>query len=260
MKVNILGCGTSTGVPLVCCTCAVCISTNPKNKRLRTSIYISTDCGQSVLVDTGPDLRQQCLRANITNIDKVLYTHCHADHVFGIDDLRPFNFKKKQAIQIYADDITAQDLLRNFQYCFSESRNGSSVPELKLNKITPYESFKVGNTDFMPLPILHGKMRVISYRVGNFAYLTDGSAIPDKTKEHLQNLDILIINGLRERPHNTHFTIAEAVKEIESIRPKKAFLTHLSHEIDYELGNQRLKQISKLDIELAYDGLELAIN
>lgn len=260
MKVNVLGCGTSTGVPLVCCNCAVCLSDNPRNKRLRTSVHISTNCGHSVLVDTGPDLRQQCLRARINNLDKVLYTHCHADHVFGIDDLRPFNFKKREAIEIFADEATSKDLLRNFNYCFTESRTGSSVPQLKLKIIDAYKSFIIGQTEFLPLPIMHGDMQVMSYRIGKFAYLTDGSFIPEKTKQHLGQLDVLIINGLRERPHSTHFTIEQAVREIESIKPQKAYLTHLSHEIDYEAGNELLKKLSSLDISLAYDGLELAIN
>ena len=260
MKVKVLGCGTSTGVPLVCCTCAVCLSQNLKNKRLRTSIYITTNCNKNILIDTGPDLREQCLRADIKNVDKVLYTHCHADHVYGIDDLRPFNFAKKQRIEVFADPITAKDLLKSFDYCFYKSESDSSVPELKLSQIQPYEYFNIGETQILPLPIMHGRMHVTAYRFGKFAYLTDGSFIPDKTKDELKNLDILMINGLRERSHSTHFTIAEAVKEIECLKPKKAYLTHLSHEIEYDAINQKLKTMSNLDISLAYDGLEFAIN
>ena len=260
MKVKILGSGTSTGVPLVGCTCHVCLSDNPRNKRLRTSAFISTDCGQDVLIDTSTDLRQQCLREGITNVDKVLYTHCHADHVYGIDDLRPFNFKKRQSIEAYADSITAKDLLIHFDYCFRESTSGSSVPQLTLKKIEPYEIFKIGDLEILPLPIMHGNLRVMAYRIGNFAYLTDGSFIPEKTRENLIGLDYLIINGLRERAHSTHFTISGAVTEIKTIKPKKSYLTHLSHEVDYDAGNKLLKTLSNLDIELAYDGLELAIN
>jgi phosphoribosyl 1,2-cyclic phosphate phosphodiesterase len=256
MKVTVLGSGTSTGVPTVGCKCAVCTSDNPRNNRLRSSIYIQTEA-TGVLVDSGPDLRLQALRAGISSIEHVLYTHSHADHVFGIDDLRPFNFISGNPISAYANSHTADELERNFRYCFHRDPEyvGGQPPQLKLNRITSEKPFRAGDLDVLPLSVFHGSLEVLAFRIGNFAYVTDCSLIPEKTKAHLGGLDTLILNGLRNRPHNTHLTIDQAVDQIRELKPKRAYLTHLSHEIEHESENLRLSKISDVSVALAYDGL-----
>lgn len=261
MKVHILGTGTSTGVPVIGCKCKVCTSDNPKNKRLRSSIYIQTEQNTGILIDSGPDLRQQAIRAKIERIDSVLYTHNHADHVFGIDDLRPFNFLSKKNIYLYANKYTAEQLEKNFYYCFHKDPNyqGGNPPRLILKTITPSKDFEVHGTKVTPLSIFHGDLEIMAYRIGDFAYLTDCSFIPDETKLKLQNLEVLIIDGLRERPHSTHFSVEQAIQEIKELKPKKAYLTHISHELDHEEINRKLSKIKDTDIELAFDEMFLEI-
>ena len=265
-KATVLGCGTSTGVPIPGCSCDVCTSDNPRNKRLRPSIYLElalgNDTNKGVLIDTSTDLRQQALRQKIASIDAVLYTHSHADHIFGIDDLRSFNFIQKNPIPVYAKKSTAADLSRLFKYAFFPDPNyqGGAPPRLELHTIEAYQALNLFGANFIPLPLLHGTMEIFGYRLGNFAYLTDCSSIPEKTKEHLQNLDTLILDGLRDRPHKTHFTLKQAVYEIEQLKPKQSYLTHMSHDIEYEEANQRLAQSTEQNVELAYDGLEFSIS
>jgi phosphoribosyl 1,2-cyclic phosphate phosphodiesterase len=261
LKVYVLGTGTSTGVPLVGCDCKICKSSNPKNKRLRSSIFIENDDGQCVLVDTSPDLRQQMLRAELTRIDAVIYTHSHADHIFGIDDLRPFNFFLNKVIPLYADKFSAEEIKKHFHYCFFKDPDyeGGAPPKLSLTKLEYFTPTTIAGVEVMPISILHGKMPVLGLRIGDFAYITDASHIPAESKDKLENLDVLIINGLRNRPHKTHFTIDQAVKEIEELAPKRAYLSHLSHEVEHETENERLAGASSIPIELAYDGMILEV-
>jgi len=258
MKVHVLGTGTSTGVPTIGCDCHVCTSNNPKNKRLRCSLYIETE-KTGLLIDTGPDLRQQALRAGIKKVDSVLYTHSHADHVFGIDDLRPFNFISKKSIPVYANQQTAEELEKNFYYCFHQDPNyeGGNPPRLVLKTVKPNQELTIQDIKVTPLSVFHGQLEVIAYRIRDFAYITDCSLIPEETKAKLQGLDTLIIDGLRNRPHNTHFSVEQAVQEIMSLKPKHAFLTHISHELDHEEENRKLSKIKDVKIELAYDGMVL---
>lgn len=260
LRVEILGSGTSTGVPIPSCSCKICSSTDPKNKRLRTSIALTSE-KQTVVIDTGADFRTQVLRSGIKDIAAVLYTHTHADHIFGIDDLRGFNYTSGKAIPLYADKDSIKSLKEIFSYIFTPDLNypGGALPKLLLNEIVPFKTFEVAGLKITPLPLLHGKLVVLGFRIGNFAYLTDCSEIPEATKEKLTDLDYLIIDGLRDRPHPTHLSFARAVCEIEQLRPRKAYLTHITHEVDHDAGNARLKELTSADVELGYDGLVLEL-
>ena len=260
MKVRVLGSGTSTGVPIPGCRCDVCLSTNPRDNRLRASILLELP-QHRILIDTSTDLRQQSLRAEISSIDAVLFTHTHADHVSGIDDLRSFNFINGCVIPIYGDEATCSELSSKYRYAFflDPDYEGGSPPRLTLHQLEPYVPTNICGVEILPLPIFHGRLQILGYRIGDFAYLTDCSSIPERTKQMLHGLDTLILDGLRHRPHPTHFTIEQAVREIETINPRKAFLTHLSHEVEYFSGNKRIKELTSSAIELAYDGLEIEL-
>ncbi len=267
MRVTILGSGTSIGVPVPACGCSVCRSDNPKNKRLRTSIFIQLDSKSSsgsvsaqsfnLLVDSSTDLRQQALAANISRIDAVIYTHAHADHIFGIDDLRSFNFRQKSAIPLYADDATTISLQKIFQYAFEPEENylGGALPQLTLHRFEEFKPIVLGGHEILPIPIEHGRLKVFGFRIGNFAYLTDCSKIPDESRKYLSGLEVLVLDGLREQPHNTHFSHEQAVKEVEQLQPKQTYLIHISHDAEHENANRKLNAMTKFAVELAYDGL-----
>ncbi len=260
MRVTVLGTGTSTGVPIPGCSCGVCSSEEPRNKRLRCSIFVEDQKGSGgVLVDTSPDLRIQALRSGITDVKAVLYTHTHADHVHGIDDLRSFNFINKRSIPLYGLPEHTDELLRKFSYCFIKNTayEGGAPPQLELKNLEPAETLSLDSIEIVPLLLHHGSARVLGYRFNSFAYLTDCSHIPEESGAKLRELDVLIIDGLRERPHKTHFNIEQAIEQIEILRPGRAYLTHMSHEVDYETTNTMLAQASSIPIELAYDGLTL---
>ena len=263
MRITVLGSGTSTGIPLVACSCPVCQSTNPYNKRYRSSVLIETNDGTCILIDTTPDLRTQALNAKMTKVHTVLYTHTHADHILGIDDLRAFNFAMKRPIPIYANQQSSDYIKKSFSYTLKELVNypGGAPPKLLLNTIEPYEPISIRNENsnkehkVIPLLAFHGQLEVLGYRIHNFAYITDCSRIPDKTISMLNNLDCLILDGLRERPHKTHLTLSQAIKIMEIVKPKKGYLTHISHETDHDEGNELIKNSTPLNIELAFDGL-----
>ncbi len=266
MKVTVLGTGTSTGVPVPACRCAICTSQNPKNTRLRASIYVELPNNSAsgarpfgILIDTATDLRTQALRAGLSHIDAVFYTHCHADHVFGIDDLRSFNFITGEVIQIYASKDVGKELTGRFDYAFNADLDyeGGMAPMLNLHRINPLEPVQFDTHLVTPLPLFHGKLGIFGYRINNFAYLTDCSSIPEETRELLDGLDTLIIDGLRFKPHKTHFTIEQSIREIERIKPKQAYITHISHEVDYDFGNSYIRERTTAAVELCYDGLVL---
>lgn len=249
MKFTILGSGTSTGIPMVGCRCAVCTSADPKDQRTRTSLLVE-NCGSYILVDTSTDLRQQAIREGIPRIDAVLFTHAHADHVHGIDDLRGFHFIHKQAIKCYAESGTMEEITAKFAYIFNGSREHSYHKLLEPHEISaPFELYGVRVT---PVPLLHGTMKSTGYRFNDFAYLTDCSAIPDSSHDLLKGLDTLIIDALRHTPHQNHFNIQDAIAEALKIGAKRTFLTHLTHEISHSEESELPDGIF-----FAYDGLSL---
>ncbi len=267
MKLTILGSGTSSGVPIIGCSCNICNSKNPKNNRMRSSVYV--DLGieydesiRYILIDAGPDFRTQALRFKLPRIDAILFTHAHADHIFGLDDVRIYNFKQNASIPIYADQKTSDALKRTFHYCFFHDPNyqGGGIPSLRMNQISPGVDVNLGLCLVTPIRIYHGRMPILGFRIGKFAYLTDCSKIPKESLEYIQNLDLLIISGLRYKAHPTHFTIPEAIEQIELLNPAKAYLTHLSHDIEHSLTDKIIKKKTKSRVELAYDGLVTEIN
>ncbi len=249
--ITVLGSGTSSGVPTIGCTCEVCTSPDPRDKRLRPSILIEYG-GRTVIIDTTPDFRMQALRAGIRRLDAVLYTHAHADHILGLDDVRPFNFFQKETIPLYATEETFATIRRVFCYAFEESE--SSVPRLDLRTLdgAPFDLFGVR---FTPVRLEHGRGTVYGFRFGRAAYLTDHSGIPEESKAHLQGLDVLFLDALRHRPHKTHTTVEQAVALVEELQPRRAFFTHMCHDLLHERTEAALPP----HIRLAYDGLEIDV-
>jgi phosphoribosyl 1,2-cyclic phosphate phosphodiesterase len=253
LKVTILGSGTSTGVPVPGCSCDVCRSSSSRNSRTRCSILVSW-AGKNVLVDTSTDLRQQALREGINRIDAVLFTHTHADHVNGIDDLRPFNMASGEAIPIFGSSETLAVIRRNFGYIFDRTLGPGYRPQLVTREVDgPFTLFGL---TVEPLPLLHGSGRSLGYRFGPFAYLTDCSEIPPETEEHLKGLEALLIDGLRFRPHRTHFNIPQALAAAARLRPHRTLLTHLSHDVDHD----RHSSILPAGAEFAFDGQRLSFH
>ncbi len=247
MKITILGCGTSTGVPMVGCDCRVCNSADPKDNRTRASILIETS-GSRILVDTSPDLRLQSLREKIPGIDAVLFTHTHADHVNGIDDLRGFYLIHRRTVPCYGSQETIEALCRKHSYIFTGAQNGAYAPLLEPHAVSGH--FRLLGLMIQPVPLIHGYSPSTGYRIGNTAYLTDCSGIPDTSHALLENLDVLIMDGLRYKPHPSHFNIEEALHVVSQLKPGRAILTHLTHEVAYS-DKSRLPR----GVEFAYDGM-----
>ena len=247
-----LGTGTSSGVPMIGCTCAICRSTDPRDKRLRPSIYIAVDGGAGILVDTTPDLRQQALTHSLARLDAVLFTHSHADHILGLDEIRRFNFMQGAAIPCYAAEDVWQTIRRTFSYAFDGlERQGGGIPRIDVREIAG--PFDVAGLHVVPVPLFHGKLPILGFRFGDFAYLTDCSAIPDASWPLVEGVETLVIDALREKKHSTHFTVTEALEAIARIAPRRAYLTHMSHDLGHAETNARLPR----GVELAYDGLSL---
>ena len=253
MRVTILGSGTSFGVPVIGCNCPVCLSDNSRNRHLRASAAVEIQ-GKVLLLDTGPDLREQALRFSLDRVDAVLYTHAHADHIHGIDELRIFNLRHLHSIPCYANSDTCSKLRSYFAYIFDEKEEEAGYPLLGKPHLTIHEvegPFALLGVAVVPVPMLHGARQVFGYRIGRFAYLTDVSRMPESSMPLIQGLDLMVIDALRARSHPTHFSIDEALQVIRVARPARAVLTHLSHQIDYETTNASLPE----GVELAYDGL-----
>ena len=251
VRLTFLGTGTSTGVPAVGCPCDVCRSTDPRDKRLRASILLEYD-GRAVVVDAGTDFRQQALRVGLDHLDAVLVTHAHADHIFGLDDIRPFNFLTRRAVPIYADDLTWTGIRRVYEYVFNPTSYGG-VPQFEPHVVDgPFDLFGLTVT---PSYVIHGRLPVVAYRFGGVAYATDCNEIPDETVDALAGLDVLVLDGLRYADHPTHMTIPKALDYIERIAPGKAYLTHMNHEVRHAEVSEQLPP----HVELAYDGLVVEV-
>jgi phosphoribosyl 1,2-cyclic phosphate phosphodiesterase len=252
MRVTFLGTGTSTGVPVVGCRCAVCTSTHPHNQRLRQSVAIEAN-GKHFLIDTTPDLRLQLLRHPIPRLDFVLFTHSHADHLMGLDDIRPFNFRQRETLHAFASPPTAKAIRRAFSYIWdSASQIGGGKPQLELHEIEG--AFTWQGIDVVPIPVIHGDWTILGFRIGPFAYITDTNGVPESSMRLLEGIDTLALDGLRPAPrHPTHFTIDEAVECAQQIGARMTYLIHLTHEVDHETVDATLPG----GVRLAHDGLVL---
>ena len=227
MKVTFLGTGTSQGVPVIGCTCKTCISEDPRDKRYRCSIHISIE-HVDMVIDISPDFRSQMLRAKVPRIDAILFTHEHADHVAGLDDIRPYNFMQHEALQVFGEKRLLDEITKRFEYIF-DFIPYPGAPRIIKNEILPNQPFLVKGIEVLPIRIMHGTLPILGYRVGNFAYLTDVKAIPEDSIASLQNLDVLVINALRYEPHHSHLSFDESLSMIQQLNPKTAYLTHISH-------------------------------
>ncbi|WP_111682684.1 MBL fold metallo-hydrolase [Winogradskyella tangerina] len=253
MKITFLGTGTSQGIPIIGSTHPVCLSDNPKDKRLRVSILVEWD-DYCYVVDCGPDFRQQMLNAKVTKIDGVVFTHEHADHTMGLDDIRPFFFRQGD-IDLYAHKRVFKALEKRFDYIFTSEAKYPGVPSVIKHEIKN-EPFTLGNLEIIPVDGLHYKLQVFGFRFGNFAYLTDMKTVPDVEIEKLRDLDVLVVNALREEPHISHFNLEEALEFIEKVRPKRAYLTHISHWLGF---HDDVQQKLPENVFLAYDNLQITI-
>lgn len=251
MKVTFLGTGTSQGVPIIGCNCEVCTSLDKKDKRLRSSIYVQLENG-SFVIDSGPDFRYQLLREGITDLDAVVYTHEHKDHIAGLDDVRPINFLRKKAINVYATERVQEALKRDFHYVFADYKY-PGIPQIHLNTID-INSFELLGEEIIPVEGLHHKLPVLGFRVKDFCYVTDMNYISEDERSKMKNLDVLVINGLRKETHISHFTLDEAIEVIQDLKPKKAFITHISHQLG---KHEEVEKELPENIYLAYDGLSL---
>jgi len=249
VKITFLGTGTSQGVPVIACECNVCQSSDQHDKRLRTSLILEAE-GTTLLFDAGPDFRQQMLKERVMKIDSILLTHEHKDHIGGLDDVRAFNYKSQDAIDIYAEERVQKAIKKEYSYVFSEYQY-PGIPKMRLNQLTD-NSFTVKGIKIEPIRVYHYRLPVYGFRVGNFAYITDANYIPETSKEKLFGVKYLVINALRKEKHISHFSLREAIDFIREISPKKAFITHISHQMGF------YTEVSKelpANIFLAYDGL-----
>lgn len=252
MKITVLGSGTSSGVPTIGCTCPTCTSDDPRDNRFRTSIWVRSR-GTSVIIDSSNDFRAQCLRAGVRNLDAVVYTHHHYDHIAGFDDIRAFNFVQRRPMPIYGMPETIENIRRIFEYAFRKPGDHENSAPVVIDHEILDDPFAIGPLVIQPLELGHGSMRVNGYRIGSFAYCTDCNAISARGRELLRGIDVLILDGLRPSPHPTHFTIDEAVATAAEIGARVTYLTHIAHDLKHSEANDSLPP----GVELAYDGLEI---
>lgn len=254
LKFTFLGTGTSQGVPVIGCKCPVCLSENQRDKRLRTSLMIQSET-TTVVIDSGPDFRQQMLRSRVERLDGLIFTHAHKDHIAGMDDIRAYNYLQGGAINVYATDETISVLKREFEYVFSNS-GYPGIPEVNLIQIQSKEPFFVGDIEFMPIQVMHHRMPVLGFRIGPFTYITDANFIHDYEKQKIFGSQILVLNALRREKHISHFTLAEALAMVEEFKPQQAFFTHISHQLGRH--NEVSHELPE-GISLAYDELVLEV-
>ncbi|GBR73524.1 beta-lactamase domain-containing protein [Candidatus Termititenax aidoneus] len=255
MQITFLGTGTSNGIPMVACACAVCRSDNPRNKRLRSSVWLEKD-GHALLIDASSDFRQQALTHNILDVDDVLITHTHADHVFGLDEFRRFNIKYQKRVNVYLSAEADKELRATLRYMYETPRQaGGGITALDNHILQNYQAINIGGFSVAALPIKHGLYEIFGYRVDDFAYLTDCSEIPEKTFERLKNLNVLVLDALRDTPHPTHFSLEQAVAAARRIGARQTYFTHIAHNLEHETTNKTLLP----NMQLAYDGLKVII-
>lgn len=254
MKITLLGTGTSQGIPIIGCSCRTCTSNNPRDKRLRTSAYVETN-GLKILIDTSIDFRQQMLTNNITDLDVILFTHHHVDHIFGLDDLRQINQRHNKFINIYGNETTLNEIKITFRYILDEELiKYRAVPLVNFNYIDNREFF-IGEQKIIPVEVYHGRLKIMGYRINDFAYITDCSNIPNVEINKLYGLKVLVLNALRRAPHPTHFNLAQAIEIAQLVKPELTYFTHITHDLNYD----EISGILPDNIFLGYDGLTLTI-
>jgi len=253
LKITFLGTGTSQGVPVIGCGCAACRSQEERDKRLRSSVLVE-HAQQVLLIDTGPDFRQQMLRAGVSKLDAVLYTHEHRDHISGLDDIRAFNYIQKSPMDVFGEERVMRALKSGFPYVFAEKKY-PGIPQVMIHTISTIP-FKIGDVEIIPIRLMHYRLPVLGFRIGDFAYLTDGNYISETEKEKLYGIKYLVVNALRKEAHISHFNLSEAIKLIEELSPRMAYLTHISHQMGV---CSELEKELPLQIRPAYDGLVLEV-
>ena len=255
MLVTFLGTGTSQGVPVIGCACAVCSSLDYRDKRLRVSVHLQVQ-GKSIIIDSGPDFRQQALRERVHHLDALVFTHEHKDHTGGLDDIRAYNFRQQQDVPVHAEPRVLDQLRREYAYIFSEHKY-PGIPQVQLHPIlSDTAAFSVAGVEFLPIRALHYKLPVLGFRVGGFTYVTDANHLSPEALERMRGSDIIVLNALRHEKHISHFTLREAVAILEDLAPRQAYLTHISH----QLGRHRdIEADLPSFIRLAYDGLRVEI-
>ncbi|HZY78054.1 MAG TPA: MBL fold metallo-hydrolase [Cyclobacteriaceae bacterium] len=253
MKISFLGTGTSQGVPVIGCTCEVCRSLDYRDKRLRSSVHVEVD-GLSIVIDTGPDFRQQMLREGISRLDAVLFTHGHRDHLAGLDDVRAYNFLQESDMPLYATTNVLQQIKTEFYYAFDENKY-PGIPQLQLNPIAS-QPFMVGQTKVTPLPVMHLKLPVLGFRIGNFSYITDANMIPDSTLELLEGTEVLVLNALQKQKHISHFNLEEALVMTKRIGAGQTFFTHISHKLGL---HKKVQAELPESVALGHDGLAITL-
>ena len=254
MRVTFLGTGTSQGVPVIACHCRVCQSTDPKDNRLRSSILLEYN-GYTVVVDTGPDFRYQMLRQKVDRLDAVLMTHSHKDHIAGLDDVRAYNYQQQQSIPIYSNKATHDALRKEFYYAFSDYKY-PGVPQLELEEIKPERLFELYGESILPIEVMHFKMPVLGFRIGDFAYITDAKTIAEDSYAQLAGVKVLVLNALQKEPHISHLTLEEALEVAQRIGPDQTYLTHISHRFGQHAD---IQQELPAGVFVAYDGLQLSV-
>lgn len=253
MKLTFLGTGTSQGVPVITCPCAVCHSDDKRDCRLRTSAVVTTDTGANILIDIGPDFRQQMLSNGICHLNAILITHAHRDHVAGIDDIRPFNYTQNSAMDMYMNAEAAHTLQRDYHYIF-EQHQYPGLPEVNLHVVD--DSFEIGGETVVPIRAMHKNLPILGYRIGLLAYITDANHIDDSELEKLNGVRVLVVNALRQEKHFSHYCLSEALAVVSRVHPERAYLTHMSHEMGL---HAQVQTILPSVVDLAYDGLVVSV-